>query len=221
LTVTMSSDKVITAKFAPEGATYTLTILKSGSGSGTVTSDDEAINCGTVCSQSYTSGTLIKLTATPDENSGFEGWSGDISSTTSTVPVIINGDMTIIAVFGPPPLPDLTGEWHDLKITRFLGRTTIITGFFELKNISEAPADSGYKVSYYLSSDGISLDIPLNTRAITLALLGESSRKLMFTRYVEGSVNVSGKYLVAVIDPENVLTEENKTNNLVVYGPLP
>jgi hypothetical protein len=221
LTVTMSSDKVITAKFAPEGATYTLTILKSGSGSGTVTSDDEAINCGTVCSQSYTSGTLIKLTATPDENSGFEGWSGDISSTNSTVPVIINGDLTIIAVFGPPPLPDLTGEWHDLKITRFLGRTTIITGFFELKNISEAPADYGYKVSYYLSSDGISLDIPLNTRAITLALLGESSRKLMFTRYVEGSVNVSGKYLVAVIDPENVLTEENKTNNLVVYGPLP
>ncbi|HOE14562.1 MAG TPA: SBBP repeat-containing protein, partial [Candidatus Saccharicenans sp.] len=221
LTLTMNSDKVITAKFAPEGATYTLTVVKSGSGSGTVTSDDEAINCGTVCSQSYTSGTLIKLTATPDENSGFEGWSGDISSTSSTVPVIINGDMTIIAVFGPPPLPDLTGEWHDLKITRFLGRTTIITGFFELKNISEAPADYGYKVSYYLSSDGISLDIPLNTRAITLALLGESSRKLMFTRYVEGSVNVSGKYLVAVIDPENVLTEESKTNNLVVYGPLP
>ncbi|HNT00925.1 MAG TPA: SBBP repeat-containing protein, partial [Candidatus Saccharicenans sp.] len=221
LTLTMNSDKVITAKFAPEGATYMLTVLKSGSGSGTVTSDDEAINCGTVCSQTYTSGTLIKLTATPDEDSGFEGWSGDISSTSSTVPVIINGDMTIIAVFGPPPLPDLTGEWHDLKITRFLGRTTIITGFFELKNISKAPANYGYTISYYLSSDGISLDTPLNTRAITLVLLGERSRKLMFTRYVEGSINVSGKYLVAVIDEENVLTEEDKTNNLVVYGPLP
>jgi len=129
--------------------------------------------------------------------------------------------MTIIAVFGPPPLPDLTGEWHDLKITRFLGRTTIITGFFELKNISKAPANYGYTISYYLSSDGISLDTPLNTRAITLVLLGERSRKLMFTRYVEGSINVSGKYLVAVIDEENVLTEEDKTNNLVVYGPLP
>lgn len=221
LTLTMNSDKVITAKFAPEGATYMLTVVKSGSGSGTVTSDDEAINCGTVCSQTYTSGTLIELTATPDEDSGFEGWSGDISSTSSTVPVIINGDMTIIAVFGPPPLPDLTGEWHDLKITRFLGRTTIITGFFELKNISKAPANYGYTISYYLSSDGISLDTPLNTRAITLVLLGESSRKLMFTRYVEGSINVSGKYLVAVIDEENVLTEEDKTNNLVVYGPLP
>lgn len=221
VTVTMNSDKVITAKFAPEGTIYTLTVLKSGSGSGTVTSDDEAINCGTVCTQTYASGTLIKLTAAADENSSFQGWSGDISATTATVPVIINGNMTVIAVFGPPPLPDLTGEWQDLKITRFLGRTTIITGFFELKNIGQAAANYGYAVSYYLSSDGISLDIPLNTRAITLNLLSESSRKLMFTRYVEGSVNVSGKYLVAVIDLENVLAEEDKTNNRVVFGPLP
>jgi len=94
------------------------------------------------------------LTATPDENSGFEGWSGDISATTATVPVIINGNMTVMAVFGPPPLPDLTGTWGDLKITRFLGRTTIITGFFELKNIGQAAAASGYSVAYYLSSNG-------------------------------------------------------------------
>jgi len=221
VTVTMNSDKTITAKFAPEGVSYTLTILKSGSGNGTVTSDDEAIDCGSVCSQTYTSGTLIKLTATPDENSGFEGWSGDISATTATVPVIINGNMTVMAVFGPPPLPDLTGTWGDLKITRFLGRTTIITGFFDLKNIGQAAAASGYSVAYYLSSNGTSLDIPLNTRAISLPLLAESSRQLMFTRYVEGSVNVSGKYLIAVIDSENKLAEEDKTNNLVVYGPLP
>jgi len=32
----------------------------------------------------------------------------------------------------------------------------------------------------------------------------------MFTRYVEGSVNVSGKYLIAVIDSENKLAEEDK-----------
>jgi uncharacterized repeat protein (TIGR02543 family) len=221
VTVTMDSDKTITAKFAPEGASYTLTILKSGSGNGTVTSNDEAIDCGTVCSQTYTSGTLIKLTATADENSGFESWSGDISATTTTVSVIINGNMTVIAVFGPPPLPDLTGSWGDLKITKFLGRTTIITGFFELKNIGQAAAASGYSVAYYLSSNGTSLDIPLNTRAISLAMTAESSRQLMFTRYVEGSVNVSGKYLVAVIDSENKLSEEDKTNNLIVYGPLP
>jgi len=221
VTVTMDSDKTITAKFAPEGVSYTLTILKSGSGNGTVTSDDEAIDCGTVCSQTYTSGTLIKLTAKPDENSGFEGWSGDISATTATVPVIINGNMTIMAVFGPPPLPDLTGTWHDLKITKFLGRTTILTGFFDLNNIGQAAAASGYSIAYYLSSDGTSLDLPLNTRGISLPLLAESSRQLMFTRYVEGSVNVSGKYLVAVIDPDNKLAEENKTNNRIIYGPLP
>ncbi|MGC8892422.1 MAG: SBBP repeat-containing protein [Candidatus Saccharicenans sp.] len=220
ISITMDSDKAVTAKFAPEGATYTLTILKSGSGSGTVTSDDGAINCGSVCSQTYTSGTLINLTATPDANSGFENWSGDIYATTPTVPVIINGDMTIIAVFGPPPLPDLTGEWHDLKITKFLGRTTIINGFFNLKNIGEGQANSGFQVSYYLSSNGISLDIPLNSRTIVVALPGGTNRDLMFARYVPGSVNVSGKYLIAVIDPDNLVVENNKSNNRVVYGPL-
>ncbi|MDD8020047.1 MAG: SBBP repeat-containing protein [Acidobacteriota bacterium] len=219
--LTVNSDKTITAKFAPEGATYTLTILKSGSGSGLVTSDDEAIDCGTVCSQTYTSGTLIKLTATADEGSGFEGWSGDVSATAATIPVIINDNMTIIAIFGPPPLPDLTGEWHDITINRFLTRTTVITGFFELKNISQAEAGSGYSIAYYLSSNGTSLDLPLNTRAISKSLAADSSRTLMFSRNVQGSVNVSGKYLVAVIDSENKLTEEDENNNRIVYGPLP
>jgi uncharacterized repeat protein (TIGR02543 family) len=220
ISITMDSDKSVTAKFAPEGATYTLTILKSGSGTGTVTSDDGAINCGSVCSQTYTSGTLINLTATPDANSGFENWSGDIYATAPTVPVIISGDMTIIAVFGPPPLPDLTGEWHDLKIVRFLGRSTIITGFFRLENIGEAPSSSGFQISFYLSSNGTSLDVPLNSRTIVLPLLANSSRDMMFARSVQGSVNVTGKYLVAVIDPDNVITEKDKSNNRVVFGPL-
>ena len=31
----------------------------------------------------------------------------------------------------------------------------------------------------------------------------------------------SGKYVIAVIDPDNILTELDETNNVIVYGPIP
>jgi subtilase family serine protease len=33
--------------------------------------------------------------------------------------------------------------------------------------------------------------------------------------------SASGQYLIAVIDPDNVIPETNKGNNVVVYGPVP
>ncbi len=56
---------------------YTLTISKSGSGSGTVTSSPIGIDCGTDCSQEYGNGLAITLTATASTGSTFAGWSGD------------------------------------------------------------------------------------------------------------------------------------------------
>jgi hypothetical protein len=47
----------------------TLRIVKSGPGTGTVTSSPAGINCGFDCMQSYTNGTVVTLTATPGPNS--------------------------------------------------------------------------------------------------------------------------------------------------------
>jgi len=55
---------------------YNLTVSISGTGSGTVTSDPAGINCGSDCSEDYTSGTYVTLTAIPDACSTFTGWSG-------------------------------------------------------------------------------------------------------------------------------------------------
>ena len=44
---------------------YTLTVNKTGNGSGTVTSNPSGINCGSTCSSSYVDGTEVQLTATP------------------------------------------------------------------------------------------------------------------------------------------------------------
>lgn len=59
-------------------STNTLTVSKSGDGRGTVTGG--GISCGTSCSQTVATGTVITLTATPASGSVFAGWSSWSSS---------------------------------------------------------------------------------------------------------------------------------------------
>lgn len=53
-----------------------LTVTKTGTGGGTVTSNPAGINCGTDCSETYSTATTLTLTAVSDNNSDFAGWSG-------------------------------------------------------------------------------------------------------------------------------------------------
>ena len=74
---TMSADQNVTATFALQQ--YSLTVSKAGSGTGTVTGN--GIDCGATCGVSLDTGTLVSLTATPAIGSVFTGWSGDCSGT--------------------------------------------------------------------------------------------------------------------------------------------
>ena len=56
-----------------------LTVLKAGSGHGSVRSSPAGINCGASCSHSFVSGRSVTLTARPVGGSGFAGWSGACS----------------------------------------------------------------------------------------------------------------------------------------------
>lgn len=218
--IVMDSDKSITAKFVPAEDTYTLTVLKSGPGNGTVTSEDEEINCGEVCSATYPAGTLVKLTATPDEFSGFDSWQGDISGTSKTISFIMDGDKTAVAVFGPYPLADLTGEWSSLKVSRFLGQTIILSGFLKMINDGDGELKGNYKIAYYLSPDGQSLGTLLETRSLSYNLAADSTRLLIFVKYLSQNQNPVGKYLIAVMDVDNEIEEKNEDNNRVVFGPI-
>jgi hypothetical protein len=104
-TTAMSSDQSVTANFV---AHRTLSVSKSGSGSGSVTSSPAGIDCGATCSASYDDGTPVTLTATPDAGSTFTGLSGGGCSGTGTCVVTLSGDQAVSAGFDviPPPPPN-------------------------------------------------------------------------------------------------------------------
>jgi hypothetical protein len=95
--VTMNNNRNCTATFnAQPVQTFGLSVKKTGTGKGTVISNLAGINCGSDCSESYTSGTVVVLTALPAAGSIFSGWSGSGCSTAS---VTMNGSRSCTAVF--------------------------------------------------------------------------------------------------------------------------
>jgi len=86
---------------------YSLTVVKSGTGSGSVTSNPAGINCGDDCSEVYTEGTKVTLKAKADTNSTFTGWSGGGCSGTGTSAVIMNADIAVTAAFSAKT-PDIS-----------------------------------------------------------------------------------------------------------------
>jgi hypothetical protein len=69
----------------PPPTTFALTVVKAGTGGGTVTSSPGGISCGSDCTESYSGNTVVTLTPTPDGSSTFIGWSGDADCTDGTV----------------------------------------------------------------------------------------------------------------------------------------
>jgi alpha-tubulin suppressor-like RCC1 family protein len=77
----------------------TLSVVRSGAGTGTITSNPPGISCGTDCSEAYDSSSSVTLTATPDGSSTFFGWVGCESVSGSTCTVTMGTARTVTAVF--------------------------------------------------------------------------------------------------------------------------
>ncbi len=76
-----------------------LTVLKTGNGTGTVTSVPAGINCGTDCTETYSHGTSVTLTAVADTGSTFANWSGGGCSGVGTCTVGMTTATQVTASF--------------------------------------------------------------------------------------------------------------------------
>ena len=85
--------------FTDDTVPHTLTITKTGAGTGSVTSVPSGINCGSTCSFPFSQSGGVTLTAAAATGSTFAGWSGGGCSGTGTCKVTMSNDLTVTASF--------------------------------------------------------------------------------------------------------------------------
>jgi hypothetical protein len=103
ITGTTVADSGAYWSFTTAAQMYTLSVAKTGTGSGVVTSIPSGIDCGAACSASFNNSTVVTLTAAPSSGSTFGGWSGGGCSGTGTCQVTISGATTVTATFTKEP----------------------------------------------------------------------------------------------------------------------
>lgn len=99
------------ASFELTGTVATANVTLAGTGTGTVTSTPQGIDCPGKCSADFTSGTSVKFTETPGGTSVWGGWSptscfGTLGSTSCSWS--ITGTFNITATFNLPATPKPT-----------------------------------------------------------------------------------------------------------------
>jgi hypothetical protein len=118
---------------------YTLSVSRTGGGTGAITDDRGDIDCGTTCWADYTSGTSVTLTATPASGNYFAGWGGACSGTGSCV-VEMDEALSVTATFKPVPFVATT--------TSVITPTTATIS----TTVTFNPADVGKTGSVYVTS---------------------------------------------------------------------
>lgn len=102
-TITMDSDKSVTAHFAiVKATTYSLSASVRPSGGGSVSPAEGE----------YEEGSEVTVTATPASDYTFYYWSGDASGSVANTTITMDSDKSITAHFAskPPPKPAVTQE---------------------------------------------------------------------------------------------------------------
>lgn len=147
-TITMTADTTVIAVFRSTApTTYTLTVSTSGSGttspSGTTT---------------YNANDVATVTATPAANNAFNGFIGDVTSSSSTINVVMNANKAVTAVFGakqPQTISFANPGTHTVSATPFAVVASSSSGLPVTLIVTSGPAAlSGSPGAYQLTVTG-------------------------------------------------------------------
>ena len=118
VTIAMSAARTCNAQFdvlPPGQMQFALSVVKSGDGSGAVTSAPAGINCGGACSANFNQGTNVTLSAFPAAGSAFAGWAGDCSGSAATATVVVSAARSCAATFSLSPAATVLQITYGLK----------------------------------------------------------------------------------------------------------
>ncbi len=110
----------------------------------------------------------------------------------------------------------------DLSIERVDPPAVIIAGIKTSVTVSVDNADNSplnnVKVNLYYSVDGTSKDLLLGTNTINELKHGTGKARIEFKPSAD--LNLAKRFMIAEVDPDNTIAEENETNNLKSIGPF-
>ncbi len=140
----------------PPSTSANLSVLKSGSGSGSVSGG--TISCGSKCTVALSPGSSITLTATPDSGSTFAGWSGACTGTeTCTITVSANTFVTATFTASVSAGPDTTRP--SISVTSPVSGTTLKGSV----SLSATASDDVGVLGVQFKLDGVNLGEELST----------------------------------------------------------
>jgi hypothetical protein len=170
-----TAQKTLNLNISAPVSSYTLTVTKTGNGTGNVALSPPG---GT-----YTNGTVVTLTATPNSGSSFAGWSGD-GTGSGTRMVTMNGNKSVTATFNTNPTDTISGNWAGIW------SGSGFSGTWTATFVNNAGTLSGT----WQSSDGSAGTISGSPTSLTF---GGSGSGVTFTGSISGS-SISGTFS----DPE-------------------
>jgi len=168
-TMTMDSDKTVTATFTEIPPQYTLTVNIVGSGDVTVKPYQET----------YLNGTEVELTAVEtDSNWEFTGWSGDLGGDVTPQNITMDADKSVTATFteNSPKIYNLTIDVSGSGSTEPLEGTHTYTKGTEVE--VNSTADSGWMLENWIF-DGLNVG---NETSYTVTMDSNHSLTAVFTK---------------------------------------
>ena len=194
-------------------SSQTLTVLKDGAGSGTVTSASNPsqpaqINCGATCSATFSYNASVTLTAAASGGSTFAGWSGEGCSGTGTCVVSMTQARSVTATFNPN-LADLI-PLNPAANSLVSGDTLSFSA--TIKNQGKGRAEASYtRMSIDLGNDG-SFNVP-SSNFLTSALNSGDSTTVTWSN--AWSFTAGTHKLRIWADSTGKIAESNESNNIL------
>lgn len=140
-------------------------------GSGTVTSKDGRINCGSSCSALYPSGTTTTLIASNGGGVKFTGWTGACSGTSNNCTVLVDAHLNVGATFSSTATttttPTTTPATTTTTTTTTATKTSLVTLSIGLSNKGSVVSDIG---GVNCPSDGCSAKVPAGSTVTLTAV---------------------------------------------------